>query len=138
MKIFELIAEQTVGTVGSSTSPTTTVGAVSNQPSDKPASATSPATTDPAKADPNIQKLAATLKQNKVIGNEKEINDFLGAYQAQQSGKTLNPTQQTSMANLASALLKNRGLANNLDLQLKATSQQKPGAAPIQKAPGGM
>lgn len=139
MKIIELLSEQTVGTVGPSTAPAP-VGAVSNTPSDKPASATSasPTGTDPSKADPNIQKLAATLKQNKVIGNEKDINDFLGAYQAQQTGKTLNPDQQTSMANLASALLKNRNLATNLDLQLKATSQQKPGAAPVQKAPGGM
>ena len=135
MKIFELLSEQTVGTIGSSVGPTSTVGAVSNVPSDKPASATSP--TDTAN-DPNLQKLAATLKQNKVIDNEKEINDFLGAYQAQQTGKTLNPVQQTSMSNLAGALLKNRNLANNLDLQLKATAQQKPGTAPVQKAPGGM
>jgi hypothetical protein len=135
MRIFELLSEQTVGTVGSTPGPTSTVGAVSNVPSDKPASATS---TDPSKTDPNMQKLAATLKQNKVIGNEKEINDFLGAYQAQQTGKTLNPTQQGSLANLATAMLKNKSLASNLDLQLKATAQQKPGTTPIQKAPGGM
>ncbi len=136
MKIFELLSEQTVGTVGSSSTPAPTVGAVSNTPSDKPASATSQ--TDPNKTDPNMQKLAATLKQNRVIDNEKEINDFLGAYQAQQTGKTLNPTQQASMASLATAMLKNRNLATNLDLQLKATAQQKPGTTPIQKAPGGM
>ena len=63
MKIFELLSEQTVGTIGSSVGPTSTVGAVSNVPSDKPASATSP--TDTAN-DQNLQKLAATLKQNKV------------------------------------------------------------------------
>jgi hypothetical protein len=143
MKISELLSEQTVGTIGSSPSPAPTVGTVSNVPSDKPGTATStapnklPGQTDPA-TDPNLQKLAATLKQNKVVDNEKDINDFMGAYQAQQSGKTLNPMQQASMANLASAMLKNKSLATNLDLQLKATAQQKPGTAPVQKAPGGM
>jgi hypothetical protein len=134
MKIFELLSEQTVGTVGSTSGPTSTVGTVSNVPSDKPGTVPG----QEQKPDPNIQKLAATLKQNQVIDNEKEINDFLGAYQAQQTGKTLNPNQQASMANLATALLKNRNLSTNLDLQLKATAQQKPGQAPVQKAPGGM
>lgn len=143
MKIFELLSEQTIGTVGSSSGPTSTVGTISNVPSDKPSSATSANPNKQvgqadSKTDPNIQKLAATLKQNKVVDNEKEVNDFLGAYQAQQSGKTLNPAQQASMSNLAAAMLKNRNLATNLDLQLKATAQQKPGTTPVQKAPGGM
>ena len=140
MKILELLSEQTVGTIGSSPSPSPTVGTVSNVPSDKPGTTApnkQPGQTDPL-TDPNLQKLAATLKQNKVVDNEKDINDFMGAYQAQQTGKTLNPMQQASMANLASAMLKNKSLATNLDLQLKATAQQKPGTAPIQKAPGGM
>lgn len=136
MRIQELILETgTIGTTGPTSGPTSTINPVSNVPSDKPASATSPT---PTQTDPNVQKLAATLRQNKVIDNEKDINNFLGAYQAQQLGKTLNPEQQTSMANLASALLKNRNLATSLDLQLKATSQQKPGTTPVQKAPGGM
>jgi hypothetical protein len=139
MKISELLSEQTVGTIGSSPSPAPTVGTVSNVPSDKPGTTTSAAPNkQPGQLDPNLQKLAATLKQNKVVDNEKDINDFMGAYQAQQSGKTLNPMQQASMANLASAMLKNKNLATNLDLQLKATGQQKPGTAPVQQAPGGM
>lgn len=136
MRIVELLSEtSTIGTVGSTTGPTSTVGAVSNVPSDKPGTTPS---TKPA-ADANLQKLAATLKQNGVVDNDADVNNFLSAYQAQSTGKALNPQQQAAMSNLASAMLKNKSLATNLDLQLKASSQQKPGqAAPIQKAPGGM
>ena len=135
MRIQELLSEEgTVGTIGSTTGQP---GTVSNVPSEKPASATSQ---DKEKqSDPNLQKLAATLSQNKIIDNEAEINDFLGAYQAQSTGKTLNPQQQASMSKLASAMLKNKTLDTNLDLQLKAMSAVKPGTPPpVQKAPGGM
>lgn len=148
MRIIDLIREQqTIGSTGSTSMPTNQpVGTVSQTPS-------TPATVDPNSpdanktttqtqsnsSDPNLQKLAATLKQNKIIDNEKEINDFIGAYQASTSGKTLNPQQQTAMASLAGALLKNKNLDTNLDLQLKAMSAQKPGTpAPVQKAPGGI
>ena len=119
MKISELISEQTIGTTGSTTGTPGQVGQISQTPA-------TTATTTPT-TDPNVQKLAATLKQNKIIDNEKEINDFIGAYQASTSGKTLNPQQQSSMAGLASALLKNKNLGTNLDLQLKTMSAQKPG-----------
>jgi len=110
MKIIELVQEQTIGTVGSTTAAPQTVSQ----------------TTSPDTKDPNVQKLAATLRQNKIIDNEKQINDFLSAYQAQQTGNTLNPAQQASMAKLAGALMKNRNLDQNLDLQIKTMSQQKP------------
>jgi hypothetical protein len=138
MRIRELMSEQTVGTIGTTGS---TAGAPAPlQPVSQPSTVAKPPApgTPTIGADPNMQKLAATLKQNKVVDNEQEVNDFIGAYQAQQSGKTLNPAQQGTMANLANAMLKNRSLSTNLDLQLKATAQQKPGTAPVQKAPGGM
>ncbi len=133
MRIRELIREQsTVGTTGPTTGPADTIGSVSNVPSDKPGtSAQSKDTT------PEVQKLAATLKQNNIVDNEADVNDFISAYQAQSTGKTLNPQQQSSMANLATAMLKNKSLAGNLDLQLKAMSQQKPGQTgqPMGQAP---
>lgn len=139
MRILELFETGTVGTVGSTTGSTDGIGSVSNVPSDRPASATSPNQEKSQQTDPNLQKLAATLKQNKIIDNEADINNFIGAYQAQASGKTLNPQQQASMSNLASAMLKNKTLDTNLDLQLKAMSAVKPGTPPpTQKAPGGM
>jgi hypothetical protein len=122
MRIIELLSETaTIGTVGSTSGPTSTVGQVSNVPSDKPATST-----PQQKTDPNLQKLAATLKQNKVVDNDADVNDFISAYQAQSTGKMLNPQQQTAMSNLASAMLKNKNLSTNLDLQIKAISQQKP------------
>jgi hypothetical protein len=137
MRIVELIAEQTIGTTGSSAAPAP-VTPVSQTPAAKP-----DASGEQQSQDPNLQKLAATLQQNKIIDNEQEINNFLSAYQASTTGKTLNPQQQGAMSNLASALLKNKSLDSNLDLQLKAMSVQKPGSAPTppptaQQAPGGM
>lgn len=128
MKIIELLSEQgTIGTTGSTTGPTNTVNPVSNVPSDKPASATSPAQT--TTQDPKLQKLAATLKQNKIIDNDADVNDFISAHQAQSSGKTLNTDQQASMSKLASAMLKDKSLSTNLDLQLKTMSATKPGTS---------
>lgn len=125
MKIIELLSEQgTIGTTGSTTGPTNTINPVSNTPSDKPASATSP--NQDKSQNPNLQKLAATLKQNKVIDNDADVNDFISGYQAQSSGKTLNPDQQASMSKLASAMLKDKTLGTNLDLQLKTMSANKP------------
>lgn len=130
MKIIELLSEQgTIGTTGSTTGSTNTINPVSNNPSDKPASATSP--TQNKSQDPNLQKLAATLKQNKIIDNDADVNDFISGYQAQNSGKTLNPNQQASMSKLASAMLKDKSLATNLDLQLKTMSANKPGTSTV-------
>lgn len=137
MRIKEIFSEQTIGTTGTTPGTPAQVSPVSQTQgrTDQPGAVPG----QEQKPDPNVQKLAATLKQNKVIDNEKEINDFLGAYQAQSTGKTLSDIQQTSMAKLAGALLKNRNLSTNLDLQLKASGAQKPGTPlPVQKAPGGM
>jgi len=128
MRIQELLLEQTpVSSVGSAANPTT-VPSVSNQPSDKPASATSPKP-PPNAADANTQKLAATLQQTGVTKNPKEVNDFISAYQASTTGKALNPQQQAAMAKLAPAMLKDP----NLDAKIKLMTAQKPGQ---QTAPG--
>jgi hypothetical protein len=138
MRILEILSETgTIGTTGSTTGPSSGVAPVSNAPSDQPS--TAPGADKNNQSDPNLQKLAATLKQNKIVDNDAEVNDFLGAYQAQAAGKTLNPQQQASLSNLASAMLKNKTLDTNLDLQLKSMSAVKPGSPPpVQKAPGGM
>ena len=121
MRIQELLEQTSVAPVGSSANPAT-VPSVSNQPSDKPATATSPKP-PPTAADANTQKLAATLQQIGVTKNPKEVNDFIGAYQASTTGKALNPQQQTSMAKLAPAMLKDP----NLGAKIKLMTAQKPG-----------
>ena len=144
MRISELIAEQnivpsgTIGTSGTTTaSPgkippisqapaTTAAGSDPNSPSNKPVGTTAPAT---ATANPNMQKLAATLKQNKIANNDVDVNNFVSAYTAKANNKTLTPAQSTMMANLAGSLLKNKDLGKNLDLQIKAMSAQTPGTA---------
>jgi len=113
MKIIELFTEQMV----QPTTPTPATGA-------PPKPATQQSTQTP---DPNVQKLASTLKNAKVIQNDNDVNDFMSAYQAQTTGKTLNPDQQEKLAALAPALMKDKSLASVLDLQLKTMSQQKPG-----------
>ena len=120
MKISELISEQTIGTTGS------TAGLPSQV---TPVSQTAPTTSATATptTDPNVQKLAATLKQNKIIDNEKQVNDFMAAKMATDTGKPLTAQQQSVMARLGPAVLKNKTLDQNLDLLLKTMSAQKPG-----------
>lgn len=130
MKIFELLETGTVGTVGSNPAGGTV-------PPSTPTSPTTPTPQDPNKppgqqsqtnkTDPNLQMLASTLKSGKIIQTDKEINDFVSAWQAQQSGKTLNPAQQDMLAKLGPALIANKNLDTKLDTQLKAMSQVKPG-----------
>jgi hypothetical protein len=127
MRIQELLEQTPVAPVGSSANPAT-VPAISNQPSDKPVTATS-SKPPPTAADANTQKLAATLQQTGITKNPKEVNDFIGAYQASTTGKTLNPQQQAVMAKLAPAMMKDP----NLDAKIKMMTAQKPGQ---QTAPG--
>jgi glutamine synthetase adenylyltransferase len=121
MKIIELLSEQMVGTTG--TTPTGT----SSQPNKPP---TQP--TQQQQSDPDKQKLAATLKNVGVVQNDIDVDNFMSAYQAQSTGKTLNTDQQEMLAKLAPALLKDRTLSQKIDLQLKTMSQQKPQQVPGQ------
>jgi hypothetical protein len=124
MRIIEIIQEQqTIGSVGSTTGMTQPVGTpptVSQNPS---------ADAKQEKPSPELTKLAATLRNSGVIKTEPEINDFISAYSAKQKNPTspLNDKQQELMANLAAAQMKNKNLDQNLDLQIKTMSQQKPG-----------
>jgi hypothetical protein len=113
MKIVELFTEQMV-----QPTPTTPATGIPPTPTTQQATQT---------PNPDVQKLAATLKNAKVIQNDNDVNDFMSAYQAQTTGKTLNPDQQEKLAALAPALMKDKSLASVLDLQLKTMSQQKPG-----------
>lgn len=124
MRIVELISEQTIGPVGSTTADPGQVPQVSQQK------------TEPPKEQPNpkIQQLAALLKQNNVIGNEKEINDFIGAYNASSTNKTLNPAQQDIINKLSGPLMKDPTLAG----KLKMLATTKPGQNNTQQSPTGV
>lgn len=136
MRAFEFINEQTIGTTGSTAGTPGTVQPVSQTPTlNKPADPASPDANKPTAQDPNLQKLAATLKQNRVIANDKEINDFMSAYTAQAGSKTLTPDQQEIMSRLAPALMKDKTLDTKLDLQLKTMSAQKPGTTTPAQSP---
>lgn len=138
MRAFEFTTEQTIGTTGSTSGTPGTIQSVSQTPSaPRPVDPTSPDANKTTTQDPNLQKLAATLKQNKVIANDKEINDFMSAYTAQAGKKTLTPDQQEIMSKLAPALMKDKTLDTKLDLQLKTMSAQKPGTAPATTQPAG-
>lgn len=128
MKIRELFLEQTIGTTGPTSGTPGQVQPVSQTPGRTDTQQTQKNQT----VDANTQKLASTLKQNKVIATDKELTDFMSAYSAQAGAKTLTPDQQEVMAKLAPALLKDKTLGSKLDLQLKTMSQQQPGSAPQQ------
>jgi hypothetical protein len=88
----------------------------------------------PEKTNPDMQKLAATLKSAGVIKTEPEINDFVSAYSAKQANpnQQLPDNQAAMMANLAGAQLKDKTLDTKLDLQMKTMSQRKPmGQTPL-------
>lgn len=128
MRAFEFLDEQgTIGTSGSTTGTPNPVGAVSQTSTQQSPGTTSTASQANQTLDPKMQQLAGTLRQHNVIGTEKDVNNFLSAYQAQTQGKNLDPQQQASMAKLAGVLMKNKNLSTNLDFLIKNISQQKPG-----------
>jgi hypothetical protein len=121
MKIRELFVEQAVGTTGSTsgfTTPVSQVQPVSQNP------ATNSSTQTP---NPQTQQLTALLKQNKVIDNEKQMNDFMSAYDASSQQRTLNPAQQDLMGKLSGPLMKDPSLAS----KIKLLAVQKPGTMPV-------
>jgi hypothetical protein len=119
MKISELIIEQTIGTTGSTSSEPTQVQPVSQTSSQ-----------GQTKSDPQVQQLAALLKQNKVIDNDAQMNTFIGAYTASNEKKTLNPDQQEILGKLAGPLMNNPSLAS----KIKLLATQKPGMQNQQQA----
>lgn len=117
MRIVELFEQTPIGTTGSTTGMTQPVSQV------QPVSQNPASDNKQQKPDPKIQQMAALLKQNNVISNEKEINDFLGAYTASTTNKTLNPAQQDIMSKLTGPLMKDPSLAT----KLKMLATVKPG-----------
>lgn len=128
MKIFELISEQTpIGTTGSTTGMTQPVSQV------KPVSQTPNADNKEQKPDAQTQQLAALLKQNNVISNDKEMNDFMGAFDASAQNKTLNPAQSEILSKLTGPMMKDP----NLIAKLKMLTTRKPGDTNKQPPPPG-
>lgn len=124
MRIQELLSEQgTIGTTGSTTSSPGQVQAVSQTPS---------TSSKPLQPNPDMQKLAATLKNAGVIKTDTDVNNFVAAYTAKQANpkQELPDDQASMMANLAGAQLKDKSLDTKLDLQLKTMSQRKPMGQP--------
>lgn len=126
MRIVELFNNSTVGTTGSTTGNPSSVQQVSQTPS-----TTAPDQTN--KPDPQLQQLTALLKQNKVIDNDADMNDFIGAYTASTSDKTLSPDQQDAISKLAGPLMKDPTLST----KLKMLSTVKPGQPAQQGQPMG-
>lgn len=127
MRISELVFEQTpIGTVGSTAGMTQPVGKV------EPVSQTPSTNNKEEKPDPNVQQLAALLKQNRVIDNDKDMNDFIGAYTASMNKQTLNPTQQDMLGKLAGPLMNDP----SLNAKIKLLAKVKPGQTNTTQAQG--
>jgi hypothetical protein len=91
MRIIDLIREeQTIGTVGSTTTPTS-----------QPVQSTS--TPSQNKPDPNSQQLDSLLKQNQI--NVKSSDDFLRAFTAIQQKQQLTPDQEKVLGDYAKATI---------------------------------
>ena len=124
MKIFELL-EQTIGSTGSTTGQVSTVQNVSNRPSDRPATATSP--TQDQQSQPKNKQLDILLKQNQI--NVKNTDDFLRAFDALRQNKpidTLPPEQQKALGDYTKATLNKPGLPNQMNTIIKSVVQSKP------------
>lgn len=135
MRFREIIAKEAItptGGVGSTTSPvqngvpSTATGG--QKPGTTPTANTGTNVTQQT-PDPNVTKLAATLRQNKIISNDKEVNDVMSAFQAQETGKTLNPQQQQALAKVGAASLNNPNAPKEIDTIMKLISA-KSGTSP--------
>ena len=128
MKITELISEQqTIGSVGSSTMPTSQpVQSVSQTSGPKPPGQQG---TD-QKQDPNSAQLSTLLKQNQI--NVNSVDDFLNAYTAVQQKQQLNPEQEKTLGAFTKAVVAKPGLTTQIAGLMKtlSTKQQQPGATP--------
>lgn len=115
MKIFELLAEQTIGTSGSTTGPVGTVSQVSQKPSDKPMTATG------TQQDSSTKNLDNLLKQNQI--NVKNTDDFLRAFDAIQQKQPINnlpPEQQKAIGDYTKATINRPGLPTQMASIMKS------------------
>lgn len=118
MKIHELIAEETIAPIGSTTAPPTPV-ASTGQP---------PAPADAAKPDPHSQQLGSLLKQNQI--NVNAPDDFLKAFTAIQQKQALTPDQEKVLGDYAKATITKPGLPTQVAGLMKSMMNNKPAAAP--------
>jgi len=126
MKIIELI-EQTIGTVGSTSGQATSINPVSNQPSDKPASATSPMSANTSTNATNTKPLDNLLKQNQI--NVKSTDDFLRAFDAIQQKTELSklpPEQQRAISDYTKATINKPNLPTQMTGIMKTMMTSKP------------
>lgn len=133
MRILEILSEQTIGTTGSTTGQPGQVQQVSQPPGASTSPTGNPANATQQKPDPMVQQLTALLKQNKVVDNEKDVNNFLSAAQATLNKKTLNPDQQELMGKLAGPMMTDPKLIDKIKLLMP----KKPGTTDQQQTPPG-
>jgi hypothetical protein len=122
MRISELISEQqTIGTVGSSATPTGQPVPSTGQPPTSP--------DDQQQANPDQEKIAKLLMPQGITDPE-DLNNATAALQvAMQNPKQLQPDQQELLGKLVNPMMKNQGFAT----ALKQLSTQKPGQPMGQK-----
>lgn len=131
MRILELIREQqTIGTIGSSTTPTP-IQSTTQTPG------TDPASQAQQKPDPHSQQLNSLLKQNQI--NVNAPDDFLKAFSAIQQKQTLTPDQEKVLGDYAKATITKPGLPTQVAGLMKSIMNNKPAtspAKPMGQAPG--
>ena len=121
MRIYELVSEETIGSVGTTTAPPTPIAPT----------ATSTATpTDQAatKPDPSKQQLDQLLKQNQI--NVHSSDDFLKAFTAIQQKQQLTPDQEKVLGDYAKATIAKPGLPTQMAGLMKTIMTNKPATAP--------
>lgn len=123
MRIIELF-EQTIGSIGSTTGPVSTISPVSNKPSDQPAQTTNPSQS--SKPNPNAKQLDQLLKQNQI--NVKNTDDFLRAFDALQQKQpidSLSPEQQKALGDYTKATINRPGLSTQMSTLMKSITVDK-------------
>lgn len=119
MRIAELIAEQTIGTVGSTTGPTTPIQQVSQTQSTSSAPAGS---NKDQQSNPDQEKFAKLLMPYGIT-DPTELNNASAALQvALKTPNQLKPDQQEILGKLVNPMLKNQNLAS----AIKLLATQKP------------
>lgn len=121
MRIYELVSEETIGSVGTTTAPPSPVS---------PTSTATPAPTDQAtsKPDPSKQQLDQLLKQNQI--NVHSSDDFLKAFTAIQQKQQLTPDQEKVLGDYAKATIAKPGLPTQMAGLMKTIMTSKPATPP--------
>ena len=121
MKIYELVSEETIGSVGTTTAPPSPVSPTST-------SATPPTDQATTKPDPSKQQLDQLLKQNQI--NVHTSDDFLKAFSAIQQKQQLTPDQEKVLGDYAKATIAKPGLPTQMAGLMKTIMANKPASTP--------